>query len=296
MRKGLGGKVFDCLNIVGMLLLAAVMLYPYLNQIAISFNEGMDTAFGGITIFPRRFTLENYRAIFNNDMIINATFVTVITVIAATLLGLVICLSAAYALQKKGMPMRNFLIWFLLIPMYITPGLIPILILYRYLGLLNNIFVYILPGAFSFFNTLIIRSYLKGLPKGLEEAALIDGANEITVLFRVIVPLCMPVLATVALWLSVGAWNDWTTTLYFVNDRNLFRLQFVIMQIIQQSEIVQRMAAEAAMTGTAPLEARPTSETVKAAAIIFSTIPIIMVYPFLQRYFVKGVTIGAIKE
>lgn len=297
MKTSIGTKLFRTCNIIFMLLLCMIMLYPYLNQLAISLNEGMDTSFGGITIFPRKWTWTNYEAILKDDLVVRSTIITVINVILRTLLSLGVCVGAAYAINKRDLPFRNFLIWFLIIPMYIGAGVIPTYILYRYLGLLNNLMVYILPGLFSFYNMIVIRTFLKGLPVSLEESAMLDGANEIQVLLKIILPLCKPVLATVALWVSVETWNNWTTTLMYVNEQKLSTLQYVIMQIIKQSELVRKMAAESAMMGgDSNVSAVPTSDSIKAAGIIFSTIPIVMVYPFLQKYFVQGVTIGAVKE
>lgn len=297
MKRTLGEKTFDMLNIVFMLLLCVVMLYPYINQLAISFNDGTDTMMGGITIYPRKWTLSNYRTIFINESVLHSFVITVITVILSTAATLAVCTGAAYAIKKKELPLRSGIIWFLLLPSYITPGVIPVFILYRYLHMMNNILVYVLPSAFAFYNVIIIRTFLNSLPPALEESAFLDGANEVQILWKIILPLCKPVLATVALWTMVNSWNDWTTTLYYVNEPNRFKLQYVIMQIIKQSEIVQKMANEAAMTGgTSASKAQPTSESVKAAAIIFSTLPIVMTYPFLQKYFVKGVTVGAVKD
>ncbi len=298
MIKSKGERIFNILNIVFMLLMCVIMLYPYLNQLAISLNDGSDTMLGGITIFPRKFTWVNYRTIIQNADILNSLVITLMTVVMCTVVTLAVTTSAAYSISKKTLPLRNFFIWYLLIPSYINAGIIPTFILFRYLKLLNNIWVYVLPGAFTFYNLIIIRTFISGLPGALEEAALIDGANEVQILYKVILPLCMPVLATVALWTMVGAWNNWTTTLYYVNEKELYTLQYVIMQIIKQSEVVQKMAADAALIGggSQTVNAKPTSESVKAAAIIFSTIPIIMVYPFLQKYFVKGVTLGAVKD
>lgn len=296
MKKSIGAKSFDIFNIVFMILLCVIMIYPYLNQLAISLNDGADTMMGGITIFPRKFTWVNYQTIIFNKSILRSTVVTVITVVLSTVVTLVACVGAAYGVNKKEMPFRNAIIWFLILPSYITAGVIPTFILFRYLHLLNNILVYVLPMAFTFYNMIIIRTFLSSLPVALEEAAYIEGANEVQILWKIILPLCKPVLATVALWTMVGAWNNWTTTLYYVNDNELYTLQYVIMQLIKQSEVLQKMTADAALTGGGTVSAKPTSESVKAAAIIFSTLPIIMTYPFLQKYFVKGVTIGAIKD
>lgn len=296
MKKSLGERVFDIFNVFLMIFLCVIFIYPYLNQLAISLNDGADTMMGGLTIFPRKFTWVNYRAIVTNDDILRAVVLTASVTIVQTVLVLVTCLGAAYGTNKKDLPFRNFIIWFLLLPGYLSAGIIPTYILYRYLHMLNNVLCFILPGAFTFYNMVIIRTYLQGLPKGLEEAAYVEGANEMQILFKIILPLCMPVLATVALWTLVGGWNGWTTTLYYVNDKKLYQLQYVIMQLIKQSEMIQKMAAEAAITGTDISNVKPTSDSIKSAAIIFSTLPIVMSYPFLQKYFVKGVTVGAIKE
>ncbi|MBP3361630.1 MAG: carbohydrate ABC transporter permease [Clostridia bacterium] len=297
MKKTTGEKIFDVFNVILMIALSITMLYPYINQIAISLNDGMDTILGGITVYPRKFTWVNYRTIFTSDSISRAFFLTVFIAVAHTLTSLFVTTAAAYTMSKKDLPFKNAITWFLIIPMYISGGIIPTFILYRYLGLLNNVLVYIIPGAFSFYNMIIIRTFIKGLPASLEESAMLDGANEAIVLFKIILPLSMPVIATVALWLAVGAWNSWTATLYYVNERSLYTLQYVVMQLIKQSDVLQQLAAETALTGgEMTKEAQTTSESVKAAAIIFSTIPIVLTYPFLQKYFVKGVTIGAVKD
>lgn len=298
MKKSFGEKAFNVFNIVFMIFISAIMLFPYLNQIAISFNDGMDTSFGGITIFPRKFTLANYRAIFSNDSIVRSTALTVFNVVVNTLVSLVVTVSAAFALNKKDLPFRKSIMMYLMLPVYISAGQIPTFILYRYLGLLDNPLVYIVSALFSFYNMTVIRSFMLGIPDALEESAKLDGANEITILARIILPLCMPVIATVGLWLMVATWNDWGNTLLYITDRKYYTLQFVVMQIIKQSDITAEMTAEVALMGGDVTAAKEniTSQSVQSATIVFSTIPIIMVYPFLQKYFVKGVTVGAVKE
>lgn len=183
-----------------------------------------------------------------------------------------------------------------MIPAYISAGVIPVYILYGKMHLINSYLVYILPTAFVFYNMVIIRSFLQELPASIEESAQIDGANDIQIMFRIIMPLCGPVLATVALWVSVSAWNDWTTTLMYVTKKELFPLQYFMMRLIKESETAKQMALEASMNkGAAVSASEPTSESVKSATLIVSTLPIIMVYPFLQKYFIKGVALGAVK-
>lgn len=298
MKKTTGERIFDVFNYLLIIALSITMIYPYLNQIAISLNDGMDTIMGGITIWPRKFTWINYKTLFGSSSIIRAFILTATITVCHMVLSLLVTTSAAYAITKKDLPFRNIITWFMIIPMYIGGGIIPTFILYRYLGFLNNILVYIIPGAFSFYNMIIIRTFINGLPSSISEAALIDGANEMVVLFKIILPLSTPVIATVALWLMVGSWNGWMATLYYVNERELYTLQYVVMQLIKQSDVVAKLASETALTGgeTSADTAQITSNSVQAAAVIFSTIPIVMSYPFLQKYFVKGVTIGAVKD
>ena len=182
-----------------------------------------------------------------------------------------------------------------MLPSYITAGVIPFYILYSYLNLINNYLVYILPTAFAFYHMVIIRSFLQELPPSIEESAKIDGANDIQIMFKIIMPLSLPVMATVALWISVGAWNDWTTTLMYVTKKSLYPLQYLMMRLIKESSLAREMAKESASVQTG-IMAKPTPESVKAASLITTTLPIIMVYPFLQKYFITGVTLGAVKE
>ena len=296
MKRSFGEKCLDIVIVAIMLFLCAIMLYPYLNQLAIALNEGADSMNGGITIFPRKPTWSNFEAILDDKSIIRGMGVTVFSAITSTLVTLIVCVGAAYGIKKKDLPYRNAIIKYLMLPSYITAGVIPVLILYSKIGFINNILVYIFPGAFLFYYVIIIRSFLEGIPNVLEEAAYIDGANEVQILFKVILPLAKPILATIALWKLVAVWNDWTTTLYYTyTDEKLHSLQFVIMQMIKRNQQIAQMTTEAQMTGTA-VRARPTTESLNAAAVIVSTLPIVMTYPFLQKYFIKGVTVGAVKE
>lgn len=297
MKTTMGQRIFNVFNIIIISFLCVLMVYPFLNQLAVSLNQSLDTSLGGITIYPRKFTLSNFETVLQNSQIRVGALISVTRVITGTILALIVTFSAAFALSYKKLRGRTAFNWFLSLPMYISAGMIPIYILYRYLGLMNNYLVYILPGVFSFYNMLIIRSYLETLPASIEEAAKIDGANDIYIMFRVILPMSLPVVATVALWVSVGYWNDWTTTLYYVTKPQLFTLQYVMMQIIKQTEAVQQMVSNAMNNPDASRNlARPTPESVQAATLIVSTVPILVVYPFLQKYFISGVTLGAVKE
>lgn len=290
-------KIGDlCLNAFLFILLSTfciACLYPFINQIAISFNEGMDTARGGITLFPRKFTLENYSSLFADSSYLTAGIITVARTILTTLLHVTVVFAAAYALTRKGLFGKKVITTVFALTMYLQAGLIPVYILYRYLGLINSFWVYVLPYGFSFYNTIIVRSFIQEIPDSLEESALIDGANEVAILFKVIFPLSLPVLATIALWTVVAQWNDWTSSLYYITNKELYTLQYVLMRIIKQGEQLRK---DAHLQGqTVDTAVKTTSESLKAAMLVATSLPIIAVYPFLQKYFVKGVTLGAVK-
>ncbi len=282
-----------------LILFSLIMIYPYANVVAKAFNEGFDTIQGGITIYPRVPTLRNFRTLFQNELVVRSSLISVTRALSGTALALVVQFSAAYAMKKRNLKGRSGILVFLMIPMFFGGGLIPVYILYSRIHLLNNFLVYILPGAFSLFNMVIIRTYLKTIPDSFEEAAKMDGANELAIMFQILLPLSKPILATIALWTLVYHWNDWVTTLYFVTKSRLFTMQFVLMRILREHEEIQRMVQESIMRGQvvhAGTGVKATPESIQAAQIVLTTIPIIITYPFLQKYFIKGVLIGAIKE
>lgn len=296
MKKSKGEIIFNIINIFIMLFICVVTLYPYLNQLAISLNTGSDSIRGGITIFPREFTLENYRAVLKNADFSRAALVSVSAVILNTILILIVTFAASYGLSRSGLPYKRGLNLYFMLPGYISAGVIPVYVLYRYLHIINSYWVYILPGVFTFYNMVIVRSFLQEIPHSVEESARIDGANEIQILYKIILPMSTPVLATVALWSMVGRWNDWTTTLMYVTNKDLYTLQYLMMRLIKESEAAQQMAIQSAMNKGADIRVTTTSESVKAATLMITTLPIIAVYPFLQKYFIKGISMGAVKE
>ncbi|MBD2847008.1 carbohydrate ABC transporter permease [Paenibacillus sp. IB182496] len=297
-NQSLGYRLFTIANYLFITMLALATLYPYLNTLAVALNDGGDTMLGGVTFYPRMPTLENFTTILSSESMLRALFVSVLQTVLGTLLGLIVQFTAAYALTKRRLVGRTGILLYLTIPMFITGGLIPTYLLYSNLQLLNTLWVYVLPGAFSFFNVIIIRTYMYTLPESLEESAKIDGAGEWKILWRIVLPLCRPILATIALWTAVANWNDWTTTLYFITKSNLQTLQYKLMLMIKESEMIARLMQEAIERGeTVPnYTARVTSESIRAAQVIITTIPIILVYPFLQKHFIKGVLIGSVKE
>lgn len=297
-RDSTSRKIFNFINILFLVLLMASVLFPYLNVLAKSFNDGNDTMRGGITIYPREFSMQNYDAILGDDAFGRAFIVSVCSVVLGTLLSILVQFMAAYVFLHKDMFGSKLLYVFLIIPMYFGGGIVPTYILYSQIGLINNYMVYFLPGCFSFYNMIIIRSYMSSLPYSLHEAAKIDGANDLCVFFKIILPLAKPILATIALWTAVGIWSDWTTPLYYITKSKMYNLQYLLVQVLKEAEKVSQLITQAALRGEI-IETKNTTittEGVKCAQMIVSTIPIVIIYPFLQKYFIQGVTLGAVKD
>ena len=290
-------RVFTVFNYIFMALVIAICLVPFLHTLAKALNDGNDTMRGGITIFPRVLTFENFRILLSDSSIYRAAGVSVAIVICAVVSQLSVQFMAAYALSHADLPGRRKIMLFTIIPTFISGGTIPTYILFVKLGLLNNFLVYFLPGLYSFYNVMILRSYIEGsVPISLSEAAKLDGAGELRVMLQIVFPLCKPVLATVALWLAVGSWNNWSSALYYITDSNLHNLQYKLMEVIKESERLQALLQQAQMTGEIiTAEVKTTPESLQCAQVIVTVLPIVCVYPFLQKYFVKGVTLGAVK-
>lgn len=297
-KESLSRKIFVVANILFMIALMVIMVFPYINVLAKSLNDGADTARGGITIFPRVFTWENYETVVRDKGFPRAALISVLNTVLGTILALVVQFMAAYAFLQKDLQGRGFFLGFLMIPMYFGGGLIPTYILYSNMRLLNNYLLYIVPGCFGLYNMIIIRTYMRGLPDSLIEAARLDGAKEMKILLRIIVPLSKPILATIALWKAVSQWSDWTTTMYFFTKKEKFTLQYVLVQVLKETERIQAMIKEAALRGEdlSYADFNVTTESVRCAQIMVTTLPIVIFYPFLQKYFIKGVMIGAVKD
>ena len=286
--------IFDTFVYVFIGIVTIATLYPFLNVLAISFNDSVDTVRGGISIFPRQFTLENYKLIFSYEGLITGFKISVLRTLIGTLAGLVSGSMVAYTLARREFQGRRFVSVFLAITMYVSGGLIPSFILIKNLDLINTFAVYILPGLVSAFNIFIIRSFIDGIPYALQESAKLDGANDFTIYWRVILPLTKPALATVALFLAVGQWNSWFDTyLYNGSNDSLTTLQYELMKVLQSTTTNSNNIRGENMS---QLMSQVSPDAVKMAITIIATVPILIVYPFLQKYFVKGMTLGAVKS
>ena len=297
-KMSISRRIFVICNTTFLILLSFAFLAPYINILAKSFNAAKDTMLGGITFYPRVFTWDNYDVVLKDPNIASSALISVARVICGSLFSLFLQYTVAYALLRKGLPFKKVIVMYFTIPMFISGGLISEYIIFAKLQLYNSFLVYILPASFSFYNMVIIRTYLQGIPESLLESARLDGAGEITILFKIMLPLSMPIIATILLWCAVAHWNDWTRTLYFIDDPNLYTLQYRLMLAQKEADSLQQMIQNAIESGRplGDISGDISGESIQAAQTIITTVPIVLTYPFFQRYFVSGVTMGSVKE
>ena len=291
-KTSVADKVFVTLNTLFMIMFVIITLYPVLNTLAISLNDGTDALRGGIYLLPRKFTWKNYITVLQKDNLIMGAYITVARTVIGTALALFANAILAFIVSRKRFMFKKQLSLFWVITMYVNGGMIPTFLLFTTLHLTNSFWVYVIPGMFSAFNMLVIRTYMNGTSDSLEESAQLDGAGYTTIFLKIISPLCKPVYATVALFVAVGQWNSWfDAMLYNRMSANLTTLQYELMKLL--SSVTNQGNSVEAMKNAAG-SVTPTS--VRAAATILTMLPIICLYPFLQRYFVTGLTIGGVKE
>ncbi|MBR4334672.1 MAG: carbohydrate ABC transporter permease [Clostridia bacterium] len=272
-----------------------ITLYPVLNTVAISFNDSLDALKGGIGIWPRIFSTDSYKELITDPAIYRAFWVSLWKTVITTILNLFFTSMLSYALSRKEYVLRKFITTVLVLTMYINAGMIPnYLLVSRFLKLGNTFWVYIIPTMFSCFNMIVIRTYIVGLPEALVESARIDGAGDIRTFFQIILPLCLPVMATVALFVAVGAWNSWFDTyLYCGSKKNLYTLQYLLKMKLASTQASSNAANTSADALANSVKVAPI--TIRASITVVSTVPILVVYPFLQKYFVTGMALGSVK-
>ncbi len=287
--------VFPVVNTLILAILVVITLYPVINTLAISFNDGTDALRGGITVWPRVFSTKAYASLLTDSNTYQAFFISVSKTVIITLLNLFLTSMLSFALSRKEYVLRRGITLVMVLTMYVNAGLIPnYLLITQTLHLQKTYWVYIIPSCFSCFNMIVIRTYIAGLPEALVESAHIDGAGDIRAFFQVILPLCTPVLATVALFVAVGSWNSWFDTyLYNGSKKNLYTLQYLLkmkLATTQASANAAKSTSDALATTT-----QTTPVTIRCAITVISALPIMVVYPFLQKYFVTGMALGSVK-
>ncbi|GIO52275.1 sugar ABC transporter permease [Paenibacillus cineris] len=291
--------LFNTFNAIFMIFLVVVTLYPFLNTIAVSLNAGNDTIRGGIYLWPRQWTLQNYKAVFASGTIYDAFWISVARTVLSTVLNIFLTTMLSYTLSRKEYVFRKPITVIFVLTMYFSAGLIPGYFLIKDLHLLNSFWVYIFPSMISAFNMIVIRTYIGTIPDSLVESAKIDGAGDFKIFLRIIFPLCTPVLATIALFVAVGAWNSWFDAFLYTSSRQeLSTLQYELMKLLSSSMNSNSNPNVAAGVGvnqeTAVSMVTPLS--IRAAITIVASVPILVVYPFLQKYFVVGLNVGSVKE
>lgn len=283
---------FDYLNVLTMCLFCMLVIFPFWDMLVRSLSTARGSVSLSFMLWPDKINFESYQYVLQDSKTLSAYTVTIARTVLGTLVSLVLQVMLAYPLAKKELPLRNVLTTILLIPMFFSGGMIPKYILNRQLGLVNNFLVYIIPGAVSVYNVIMIRNFLMSLDKSLEESALIDGAGYWTILFRIVVPLSKPILATVALWVAVAHWNAWFDSLIYAREPSLITMQLMLRRLLtttteaagEMQQYMEQMEFE-----------NMTSNSVRMAATIITILPIMCVYPFVQKYFVKGIMVGSLK-
>ncbi len=289
-------KIANGFIVLFLLILCFSMLYPFWNCVVIAFNEGLDTVLGGITFWPRKFTLENMKFVLQDPRILQAFGVTVARTVTGTFLSIVVTSLMAFGLSRPELKYRNKYMSLALVTMYFSGGMIPTYILIRDLGLRDTFWVYIIPGALNVWNMIIFRSFFSGIPKELVEAAMIDGANWYDIFLRIIIPVSLPVFATLALFTAVGQWNSWFDATLYVSNPNLMPIQNILNTILNSSTMREMMSKLPGSAANAMKSSQVTSRSISLATMLVATVPVLAIYPFVQRYFVSGVMLGSLKE
>ncbi len=294
MHHSRGENIFNVINITFMFIFSIICVYPFIYVLAISLNDGFDAMRGGIYFFPREFTVQNYLTVFRNDNMLSAAMVSIYRTITGTILTVVGCAAFAFALTKNDLPGRRWINWLIIVPMYFGAGLIPTFMVFRGLGLVDTLLVYVIPYIYVPFRILLLRTYYNGMDIALEESAMIDGANYFTIFFRIFFPLSAPALATIALLTGVHHWNDWFIGTVYVYSSDKWPLQTLLLSILHGAEIGNQMMEQGNYMGPVK-NIQITVESIKMAMLMITVVPIVAIYPFLQRYFVSGLMIGSLK-
>lgn len=297
MKMTKGERAFEVFNITVMTLFAIICIYPFIYVLALSFNDGMDAMRGGIYLYPRKFTLENYNKLFEDDRIIGSFFISVFRTVLASFLGMIVNALFAYGISKSDIPFRKFFNWMIVIPMYFGGGIIPYFLVCKALNLTNNIWVYVIPWLATPFHIMLLRISIKDLPDSLEESALLDGANYWTIFWSIVMPLIKPALATVILLGGITQWNDWMDGTIMVSNSKLWPMQTLLLSILQGTDMMSFFKDKNLSTagGSMARKISITPESLKMAMLVITVVPIFMIYPFAQKYFIRGIMVGSIK-
>ena len=295
-RMGFSDRIMIVAIYVFLILLSFSALYPFWNTLVISLNAGLDTAKGGVTFWPREFTWSNYEVVFNDSKLLNGFVISILRTVIGTAAALFMTTLLAYGMSKSDLMGRKFYTVFFVVTMYFSGGLIPTFLLIKSLGLLNNFLVMIISTLISVWNMIIFRTFFKSLPAGLEESAQIDGCSNWGIYWKIILPLSGPVIATLGLFTAIAHWNDWFAPTIYITNQDLMPVQTVLRRLLNANLINDVAGNLDSMTMERMSKKSLTAKSIISSTIMVVSLPIILVYPFVQKYFVKGVMVGSMKE
>lgn len=293
MKETKGQKVFKVFNYTFLALLGLVTFYPFWYVLVASLNTGRDFLKGGVWLFPRAFTLENYVMALKDDRIATSLGISVASTLLAVLFGLVFTALIAYAMSVKDLPGKTFVAFFWYFTTIFGGGMIPFYMVLRSLRLTSSFWLYVIPSIYSFYNFVLLRTNFQSIPYELRESAQLDGASDLTIMSRIYIPLSKPILATLALFIGVGKWNDWFTGAYYQAKATLHPAATVLQKIL--SEATQSSQMKEGQETELGTMTSYTSQSLQMAFVMILTMPIVVIYPFLQKYYVKGVMVGSVK-
>ncbi|EAZ87575.1 carbohydrate ABC transporter permease [Lysinibacillus fusiformis] len=291
MKESKGDRAFTIFNYIFLAIVAVVVLYPLIFVLSASLSNPEYVISGDLWLWPKEFTVEAYEKVFQNPDIINGFINTLKYTFFGTLLNIVMTICAAYPLSRRNLKGKGFIMAFMVFTMFFSGGLIPTYLLIRDLGMINTFWVMIIPNAVAVWNIIIMRTFFQSIPYELEESAMIDGAGNFRILWSIVLPLSLPVMAVMVLFYAVGHWNSYFQALIYLQDQDKFPLQLILRQILIQGQADDMIQA----TSESFLAQKLSVEGLKYAVLIVANLPMLMLYPFLQRYFVKGVMIGSLK-
>ncbi|MCY9695241.1 carbohydrate ABC transporter permease [Paenibacillus alginolyticus] len=290
LQKSKGDKVADAAISTVLTLFALVTLFPLYYVVVVSLTPYIEVMKnGGFVIWPEHLTFQAYKEIFGSARIPQALKITVFITIVGTTLNLLVTTLLAYPLSKKSVPGRNMILMAIVFTMIFSGGIIPLYIMVRSLGLYDSVWALVIPGMVSTFNLLIVKTYFENLPAEVEEAAKVDGCGDIQTLFRIVLPLSAPIMATIGLFYGVTHWNEYFKGIFYISDKTLMPMQVVLRSMIQAPNVSSELSIN-----SLALDALP-PETIKMAVVVVATLPLLIIYPFLQKYFVKGALLGSVK-
>lgn len=290
IRRSLGSRIFDVCNVIFMFLFLLVTLYPFWYVVIVSLSDGKAVLSGQVGLLPVNFTLDTYKVVLRDSSILTGFKNTVLYTTLGTLINLVCTSMCAYPLSRPDLLGKKQIMGMIVFTMFFSGGMIPSYLVMNQMKLIDTIWAMVLPGAISTYNMIVMRTFFMGIPESLHESACLDGANDWQVLVRIVLPLSMPIMATMLLFYAVGHWNSYMNALLYLNSKSLFPLQSILRNMVVDGQLSEAQTQVGGGSSFTVIET-----TMKYATIVVSTLPILMIYPFVQKYFVKGVMIGSLK-